>query len=80
MAKVIGVSLIGGAYHNGRYSPGGGKVELDNDMVMHIAEAEAIGFQGCLNVAEQAGHDTKQFRRDLREWVKTGRFPNAKLS
>jgi hypothetical protein len=71
---VNGVKLVDGAYH-----PGFGQVSFEGtDQTLYVSDANAIGFEGCLRFAEQMGHDTKQFRIDLRTWVKTGRFPNAK--
>lgn len=78
MAVVVGVKMVGEAYHNGRRCPGFGQVRFDNGSTMYVSEANCIGLEGCLNMADNAGHDTRQFRRDLKVWVKTGRFPNAK--
>ena len=75
MATVTNVILVGGAYHRGRKCPGHGTVRLSNGVSMRIADSDAIGFEGCIVMAENAGHDATDFRRRIKEWVKTGKLP-----
>jgi len=75
MAAVVGISLVGSAYVRGRRVAGHGLVELDSGPNLYVSEADCIGFEGCLRVAEMHGHETKSFRANLRKWVKTGKWP-----
>jgi hypothetical protein len=75
--KVIGISMVGGAYHRGKYCPGWGKlaVELDNGTVKeyYVPSKHSNGFDAILKFADESGFDTEQQRKDIDNWVKTGR-------
>ena len=78
MAQVTGLRMVGGAYHNGRYSPGWNNIELDNGQTIYIPDTNVKGMNRVLDKADQKGHDTTQYRNRLETWVKTGQMPPHK--
>jgi hypothetical protein len=76
MAQVIGLSLVGGAYQRGRWTPGWTSVRLDNEEVITLPESQdLLGMLSPLDEMDRRGHDTRRMRKRLDEWVKTGRLP-----
>ena len=69
---VQSVTLVGGAYHRGRYVPGNGWLNFTDGSRQFVSDGDAVGFEGCLAVADRFGHDTTQARAHIAEWVKTG--------
>lgn len=78
--KVASVTLVGSAYHNGRYVPGNGWINFTDGTRQYVSDGDAVGIEGCLRVAERFGHDTTECRRKVAEWVKTGRVQNDKAT
>ena len=80
MAKVVGLTMVGGAYHNGHYCPGWDIVHLDNDTQFTVPDSAKLGMSGVLDIADQRGHDTKSYRQRLEVWVKTGTMPEEEIT
>jgi hypothetical protein len=76
MAKVVGLTMVGGAYHNGRYCPGWNTVKLSDGTQFTVPDS-APGMNGVLDFADQRGHDSTRYRQRLDTWVKTGTMPDA---
>lgn len=75
--KVIGVTVAGGCWRNGVYSPGWGKAYLSDGK--EITTPENLGFDGVLALVDKQGTaSTREYRERLSEWVKTGTMPFAK--
>lgn len=72
--QVTGVKMVGGAYKNGYRVPGWNIVKLEDGTEKFFGE-NFSGFNSVCDAADEAGYDTKQFRRRLDEWVKTAVMP-----
>jgi len=68
------VSLVGGAYRNGRYCPGFAQATLDDGSTQFLGGEEVKGFDGAVEVCKARGIDTATFERKLDNWVKTGKL------
>lgn len=77
--KVVNVSLVGGAYRNGRYYSGYGNATLSNGKIEYVPEEFAKGFQYVLKyIRDNDLADTTEYNERLNEWVKTGIMPPQK--
>ncbi len=68
--SVLSISLVGGAYRNGRYCPGWSEAKLDNGTTTYL------GGEGdsAVKAAQEQGYDTQDYEAKLDKWVKTGSF------
>ena len=76
MAAVIGLRMVGAAYHNGRRMPGWNEITLDSGKTETVSN-DSLGMDGVLDIADKRGYDTKRYRERLAAWVKTGVMPPA---
>ena len=74
---VTGLTLVGGAYKRGHWHPGWSVLTFEDGSTHIIPDGDKVpkGMVGPLDMADVMGHDTKEYRERLAEWVKTGKMP-----
>jgi len=65
--------MVGGAYRNGFYSRGFGKIALSTGEEKFVGEEDSQGFDAMCDYADRQGWDTTDMRQRLKDWVATGK-------
>lgn len=73
--SVVGITMVGGAYHNGRYCHGWNVAILSDGTKRFVSDTLNGGINRILDYCDSLGFDTAQYRKRLDIWVKTGKMP-----